>query len=97
MNGNDSAVFIPSSEQKDYKSCGKTVGSGAGTAVRLGNTPLYSFSKAQRPSVYVNGTYYLYDGRLINGRYRVTDKKSKANKKPLFFYAAGWIDGDAVL
>lgn len=76
--------------------CENTVVPSAGSAVRLSNTPLYSFSRAQKPAVYVNGTYYLYDGKLINGRYRITDRQSKSEKKPLLLYITGWIDGDAV-
>lgn len=68
----------------------------AGKKLNLVNAPLYSFSKAQNPSVYVNGTYYLYDGKPVNGRYRITNRPSSVEKRPMFVYVTGWIDGDAV-
>ena len=64
----------------------------AGDAATLRKTPLYSFSISSKPSVYVNGTYYLYDATSKNGRRRVTDKVSKAGKKPALLFAVGWLD-----
>lgn len=37
-------------------------------------------------------TYYIYDGKKINGRYRVTNNKKNCGKKPLALYVSGWVE-----
>lgn len=37
-------------------------------------------------------TYYIYDGKKINGRYRVTNNKKNCGKKPLAMYVSGWVE-----
>lgn len=37
------------------------------------------------------GTFYLYDGKKVNGRYRVTNKKSRVGKTPVALYVSGWV------
>ena len=67
------------------------------SALTLNDTPLYSFPSAETPSAYVNGTYYLCGaGEPVKGRHRVTDKASKALKKPAFLFTAGWVDACGV-
>lgn len=41
------------------------------------NCPLYSSSAAANPAGRVTGTYYLWDGKELNGRYRITNAKNR--------------------
>ena len=48
-----------------------------GQAFKLTNCPLYSSSTAANPAGKVTGTYYLWDGKELNGRYRITNAKNR--------------------
>lgn len=63
-----------------------------GKELTLKNANLYTSSSATRIAKHISGTYYLYDGKEINGRYRITLKPSFAQKSPAFFYVTGWIN-----
>lgn len=45
-----------------------------GEAVELNKEPLYRSSTRTEPANHVTGTYYLVDGKLINGRVRICNK-----------------------
>lgn len=64
----------------------------AGKKLVLKNTALYRSSTTTRKSNNKTGIYWLYDGKLINGRYRITNKESRVRKTPLVFNVTGWID-----
>lgn len=64
----------------------------AGQAVTLNNTPLYVSSTAKDPATHKTGTYYYYDGILINGRYRITNTPSRVGKTPVGQNVTGWMD-----
>ena len=68
----------------------------AGQAVNLRGVNLYAAASASIPVRQITGTYYLYDGKLTNGRYRITNNASNAGKKPMVLYVTGWIDKGAV-
>lgn len=61
-----------------------------GDKVSLKNGKLY-VSSTSSVAVTRTGTYYLYDGEKINGRYRVTNAKSRIGKKPLALNVSGWV------
>lgn len=44
----------------------------------------------------VTGTYYLYDGINVKGRYRITKPASRCGKKPIGKNVTGWIDAKYV-
>jgi len=67
-------------------------GPAAGDTVTLKNTPLYSSANASRYSSKKSGTYYTYDGAVINGRIRITNKKENVGKKPLSTYVSGFVN-----
>jgi phage protein D len=71
---------------------GATAAKGGGAAISLSNCPLYYTSVAKKRSNTVSGTYYLYDGILIAGRYRITNLASRCGKTPIGTYVTGWID-----
>ena len=62
----------------------------AGDQVVLNREKLYR-SSVGAAAVTRTGTFYLYDGKRINGRYRVTNRKSRVGKQPLGLYVSGWV------
>lgn len=63
----------------------------AGMETDLYNAAVYASSTCTTGSI-KNGTFYIYDGVVVNGRVRITDKKENYGKKPLANYVTGWID-----
>ncbi len=62
---------------------------GRGSAIELKNCPLYASSTTSKSSGKVTGTYYLWDGKLMNGRYRITNAK---NRVGVAGQVTGWIN-----
>lgn len=67
-----------------------------GTPVNLSKTKLYGSSVAKEHATTKTGTFYLYDGKEVKGRYRITTKPEYCGKTPLVKYVTGWIDKSAV-
>lgn len=63
----------------------------AGDVVKLNKGKLY-VSSSGKTALTRTGTFYLYDGKKVNGRYRVTNKKERVGKKPVALYVSGWIE-----
>ena len=63
-----------------------------GDAVVLNNKPLYANATTKKVSKKISGTYYIYDGKKIDGRYRITNSKAKAGKTPIWLYVTGYIE-----
>lgn len=66
-------------------------GATAGAAVTLTNAPFYYTSVAASPSCYKSGTFYFYDGILVNGRYRITNTAARCGKLPVGQNVTGWV------
>lgn len=66
-------------------------GTEAGTPIELNNAPIYVSSDAQNIAGRVTGTYYMYDGKEILGRYRITDKSADVGRTPIGQYVIGWL------
>lgn len=66
-------------------------GATAGEAVTLTNAPFYVASTSENPACYKSGTYYFYDGILINGRYRMTNTAARCGKLPVGKNVTGWV------
>ena len=62
----------------------------AGDVVTLNKGKLYLASTGN-VGVTRSGTFYLYDGKAINGRYRVTNKKDRVGKTPIALNVSGWV------
>ena len=62
----------------------------AGDKVTLDKGKLY-LSSVGTAAVTRSGTFYLYDGKKVHGRYRVTNLKSRVGKKPVDTYVSGWV------
>lgn len=71
---------------------GASGGAKAGAAVTLSATPLYVASTSTSRATTKSGTYYLYDGILIRGRYRITNTPSRVGKTPVGKNVTGWVD-----
>lgn len=67
-----------------------TVRPKAGDTVTLTNGKLYR-SSVGTAAVTRTGTFYLYDGKNVHGRYRVTNRKSRVGKQPLAENVSGWV------
>ena len=65
----------------------------AGDTVRLVKQKLYLASTGTA-GVTRTGTFYLYDGKSINGRYRVTNKTERVGKTPVALNVSGWLQLD---
>lgn len=62
----------------------------AGDVVKLNGEKLY-LSSVGAAAITRTGTFYLYDGKKVHGRYRVTNRRSRVGKKPLASNVSGWV------
>lgn len=72
-----------------------TVG-GSSKTLYLENAPIYVSSDASSPAAHISGTYYVYDGKEILGRYRITDSSDNIGRKPVNQYVTGWLPKEYV-
>lgn len=63
----------------------------AGDVVNLVNGKLYTSARGT-VSVVRTGTFYLYDGIAVDGRYRVTNNRERVGKAPLCLNVSGWVN-----
>jgi N-acetylmuramoyl-L-alanine amidase len=63
-----------------------------GDKVSVTKKKLYVSSTAKSTLLTRTGTFYIYDGQKVNGRYRVTNKASNCGKTPAAFYVSGWME-----
>lgn len=63
-----------------------------GRAVRLDNAALYGSASAKTAAGRKTGTFYLYDGVEISGRYRITTSAANCGKTPTGNYVTGYIN-----
>ncbi len=64
----------------------------AGQEINLEKTELYASSTSKKEINFVRGKYYLYDGKVLNGRVRITNSKENVNRKPINKYVTGYIN-----
>ena len=62
-----------------------------GTKIELKDSVLY-ISATAKSGTKRSGTYYIYDGNAVNGRYRITTKAEYCGKNPAGKYVTGWVD-----
>lgn len=62
-----------------------------GTKVELNNATLY-VSATATSGIKRSGTYYIYDGNAVNGRYRITTKPEYCGNTPAGKYVTGWVN-----
>ncbi len=64
----------------------------AGTRLTLKNVPLYASATAATKASDVNGTYWVFDGVVLNGRIRITNKVENVGKAPIGIFVTGFIN-----
>ncbi len=67
-----------------------------GRQLKLSNVSLYTSSTSTKSSKKLNGTYYIYDGKEIDGRYRITNDKSRVAQAPLGSNVTGYINKSSI-
>lgn len=73
-------------ENKPKKSYAK------GTKVNLKNAVIYASASDKSGAGTLSGTYYIYDGEEVSGRYRITNLKSSVGKTPIGKYVTGFVN-----
>jgi GH25 family lysozyme M1 (1,4-beta-N-acetylmuramidase) len=63
-----------------------------GDAIVLNKEPLYANATTAKVSSHVSGTYYIYDGVKVDGRYRITNSKARVGKAPAWLNVTGYVD-----
>ena len=63
-----------------------------GAAIKLTKAAGYVSSDAKNKACTLTGNYWLYDGILIRGRYRVTNTAARCGKKPVGNNVTAWVD-----
>lgn len=63
-----------------------------GRAVRLDNVALYGSATTKTAAGRKTGTYYIYDGVEISGRYRITNSAANCGRTPTGSYVTGYIN-----
>lgn len=64
----------------------------AGKSLALNNTPIYISATSKKIAGYKSGTYYVYDGNVINGRIRITNSAARVGKKPASENVTGYME-----
>lgn len=83
-------IAIPSAKTVASQPKGKATTKGA--ELKLTNEPLYASAFIDKVSNKVTGTYYVYDGNVVNGRMRITNSKANVGRFPLTKYVTGFIN-----
>lgn len=63
----------------------------AGDLLTLKDENLYASATMTCESKTISGDYYVYDGKLINDRIRITNSKGNVNRKPIGNFVTGYI------
>lgn len=71
--------------QRDWM---KTFG---GQQVVLDGADVYLSAAAEKPVSRKSGTYYLYDGAMVNGRYRISNAPERCGRQPPAKYGPYWV------
>ncbi len=69
----------------------------AGQEVNLDKADLYASSTSKKEVNAISGKYYLYDGKVINNRLRITNSKENVNRKPMAKFVTGYINKEQVI
>ena len=62
-----------------------------GTKITLKDVTLYASATA-KTGVKRSGTFYLYDGKVISGRMRITNSLKNCGNMPIGKYVTGWVE-----
>ena len=73
-------VAAPTSQKNASKTAKITKTYVAGQGVKLVDEPLYNIAGSAKPFKRLTGVFYIYDDKCVQGRYRITDQRSKVRK-----------------
>lgn len=76
--------------QKEQKKTVKKVYK-AGDKITLDKIKLYASVTMTTESKIISGDYYVYDGKIINDRIRITNSRGNVNRKPIGNFVTGYI------
>ena len=62
-----------------------------GATIKLSGKTVYVASTGSK-GYKKSGTYYLYDGKVVDGRMRITNNKANCGKTPIGMYVTGWVN-----
>lgn len=62
-----------------------------GATVKISSKTVYVASTGSK-GYKKSGTYYLYDGKVVDGRMRITNNKANCGKTPIGIYVTGWVN-----
>lgn len=62
-----------------------------GDKVELKNAYYYRTAYDKKARGKKSGTFYLYDGVKVNGRYRITNKPKNCGRKPMALFVTAWV------
>lgn len=62
-----------------------------GATVKISSKTVYVASTGSK-GYKKSGTYYLYDGKVLDGRMRITNGKANCGKTPIGMYVTGWVN-----
>ena len=62
-----------------------------GTKVKLTDVTLYASATA-KTGTKKSGTFYLYDGKVVSGRMRITNSPKNCGNTPIGKYVTGWVE-----
>lgn len=68
----------------------------SGQQIKISGAALYVSSDAKKAAAYKSGTYYIWNGTVINGRIRITNTKSNCGRTPAGVYVTGWINTSSI-
>lgn len=89
LNGANKTTTTTSTSTSTNKTTTTTSTLSAKTAIKLSKTPLYVSATAAKQTSTKTGTYYVYDGKTVSGRIRITTSASNCGKTGM---VTGWVD-----
>lgn len=66
-----------------------------GERIKLSGAVLYCSSTAKR-GIKKSGIFYIYDGKRVNGRMRITNRKENCGKTPMGSFVTGWVSEEQI-
>ncbi len=60
--------------------------------VALNGADLFVSASAKKAARKLSGVFYIYDGKIISGRLRITDRADRVGKKPIGQNVTGWVN-----
>lgn len=67
-------------------------GQSTAVPILLTETPIYASATAKAAVARVKGKFYIYDGKEIHGRYRITSSVECVGKRPISANIKGYVN-----